>query len=246
MSEIKLSGAGSFDAGNDVYDYVGISGSGTVNGNLMCKSIHISGSGKVLGDTDCEGDIKISGSGKICGNVRADEVSISGSTRFEKNVKCNSFTISGAGKVLGDIETKKLRFFGAANANNISSEEAEISGAVNISGLLNSETVSVNLGGDCFINEIGCTNLTVLRKDSDGDSTVKLFGITICSSGQRGNGVLSAKLIEGDNINLEYTEADIVRGKKITIGKGCKIGKVEHSEPLIIDDDSVVKEQIQI
>jgi hypothetical protein len=41
---------------------------------------------------------------------------------------------------------------------------------------------------------------------------------------------LETNLIEGDDIYLEYTEAAVVRGKKVTLGPGCEIGTLEYSE----------------
>ena len=33
--------------------------------------------------------------------------------------------------------------------------------------------------------------------------------------------------IEGEEIYLENVVADVVKGKKVSIGEGCKIGKIE-------------------
>ncbi|MGP3783292.1 hypothetical protein [Paenibacillus sp. 1A_MP2] len=41
-------------------------------------------------------------------------------------------------------------------------------------------------------------------------------------------------MIEGDDIELEYTEAEVVRGDKIKIGPGCRIGTVEYRSSLQI------------
>ena len=50
-------------------------------------------------------------------------------------------------------------------------------------------------------------------------------------------------IIEGDDIHLENTIADTVRGKRIAIGPGCRIGTVEYTETLSVHDDAEVKEQ---
>ena len=45
--------------------------------------------------------------------------------------------------------------------------------------------------------------------------------------------------IEGDDVDLEYTEADVVRGRRVRIGEGCSIGRVEYSESLDAWDGTV-------
>ena len=57
---------------------------------------------------------------------------------------------------------------------------------------------------------------------------------------------MSAQLIEGDNIVLEYTDADIVRGKNVVIGRGCNINKVEYTNEYKLKDDGKVENAEQI
>ena len=45
--------------------------------------------------------------------------------------------------------------------------------------------------------------------------------------------------IEGDDVDLEYTQADVVRGRRVRIGEGCSIGRVEYSESLDAWDGTV-------
>ena len=44
---------------------------------------------------------------------------------------------------------------------------------------------------------------------------------------------------EGDDVVLEYTQADVVRGRRVRIGEGCSIGRVEYSESLDAWDGTV-------
>ena len=57
-------------------------------------------------------------------------------------------------------------------------------------------------------------------------------------------GYVRCNLIEGDNIHLENTICDIVRGDNITIGKGCTIGTIEYSNKLIIDKENIVRNKV--
>ena len=53
-------------------------------------------------------------------------------------------------------------------------------------------------------------------------------------------GILTVHTIEGDFIKLEDTHAEVVRGRKIEIGRGCKIGKVIYQVSLDIYEDGIV------
>ncbi|MBI3830518.1 MAG: hypothetical protein HY291_13440, partial [Planctomycetes bacterium] len=62
-------------------------------------------------------------------------------------------------------------------------------------------------------------------------------------SGGNGAFKLEAKTIEGDAVELENTVADLVKGKRVKIGKGCKIGAVEYTESIAVNDKASVKKQ---
>jgi hypothetical protein len=47
-------------------------------------------------------------------------------------------------------------------------------------------------------------------------------------------------MIEGDEILLENTKADVVRGKNVQIGKGCEIGLLEYQDSYKLETGSVV------
>ncbi|HIC96284.1 TPA: hypothetical protein EYP12_06635 [Candidatus Bipolaricaulota bacterium] len=66
------------------------------------------------------------------------------------------------------------------------------------------------------------------------------------SLGGWGFGTLEAELIEGDEISLEWTRARTVRGKKIEIGEGCEIERVEYSEELRVSPGAEVKERVKL
>jgi hypothetical protein len=52
-------------------------------------------------------------------------------------------------------------------------------------------------------------------------------------------------LIEGDDIDLRFSQVKLVRGHNVTIGKGCRIDKVEYTGSLNIIDNGVVKEEVR-
>lgn len=241
MSDIRIAGSGRVSAGGNVYENVSISGSGTIEGALNCKSISTAGSGRMLGDVFCDGKISTSGSCHFEGNIECDVISTAGSVSVDKSVKCNTIKTAGSTHIGGNVVGKDIRIAGSLNAKgDVSGENVVMAGSATISGLLNAENIEIKINGTSRIGEIGCTNLDVHTEQS-GQFTI--FGMRF-GGGTRGK--LICKSIEGDDISLSFTEADVVRGKNIKVGPGCKIDRVEYSETLEIEDSTSVGEQLRI
>lgn len=255
VSDLKISGSGT--AGGGKYQEVSISGSGKINGDVQCESFKISGSGKICGSLladefrisgygTVEGNLKckdgkISGSGKVCENVEAEEFKISGSGTVEGDFKGKDFTISGTGTIGGKVSCDEIKVSGIMNAHkSVEGENIDVSGAIKCVGMVNAEKITINLNGSSSIGEIGAREINV--KESLGSGFLgwiaKAFG--------NNYGRLDVKVIEADDIYLENTDADVVRGARIIIGKGCKIGRVEYSESLKILNAEDVKEKVQL
>lgn len=242
---MNISGSSSMPGGE--YDRVSISGAGTVEGNLSCAQLHCSGAAKVHGDVRCTGEIRTSGAADIAGSVQcerlsssgafivdgglrvqarasasgsvdvgaqltADEVSSSGCLK-SKSVHCRSFSCSGSCKIAGDLEA----------------ENASLSGGAEIGGLLNAESVTISPSRSVHINAIGGGRISVISRD-----VTSFFGLFHSHPG-----CAQIHSIEGDEIELEFVEAEIVRGRNIRIGTGCKISRVEYSGTLTAEPGTV-------
>ncbi len=59
-------------------------------------------------------------------------------------------------------------------------------------------------------------------------------------------GNLQTSIVEGDDIYLEHTIAEVVRGNNVTIGPGCEISVVEYHTSFNQKGNAVVKEHKQI
>ena len=270
MNDVRVSGFKDFTPDGSIYGNVTVSGSGDVMGDLRCMSFTLSGSGDVSGFVESEGGVVISGAGDITkyvhagGNVKISgagdiggevisggEVRISGAGDIHGRVECAEFVLSGAGDVGGDVECEgsftlsgagdirgsvkalsvELRGAGSIKKD-VSCENARLTGASTVGGLLNAEEIYIELGR-VHIGEIGCTKLEVREKEVR-------FGHSNNSP------LLECKSIEGDDITLTYTVADVVRGKNIKIGRHCDIKRVEYSENIEVDDSSAVKSLVRI
>lgn len=242
MGNINLSGSGKIAADGSVYEHVGISGSGKIEGSLHCKSMSVSGSGRLLGDVFCEGRISISGSGHFEGNAECYEISASGASHFNKDIKCKRMSISGACHVDGSVEGGDISISGACKVEqNMTADNVKLSGAGKVGGLLNAENIDIRLSNsDTNIREIGCTNLRVIPQNG-AKSAFKIFGMSFGGSAN-----LNCGTIEGDDLLLCNTVADIVRGKIVRIGPGCNIKRVEYTDTIEFDGESNIGEQVKI
>jgi cytoskeletal protein CcmA (bactofilin family) len=257
LGSLKISGSGSANGGR--YEEVSISGSGKITGDVECNTFKISGSGKVLGNLTTKefkisgsGSVigslscsegKISGSGKITSNVKADDFRISGSGRIEGDFRGKDFGISGSGTILGGIYGENIRISGSATVDkNMEGELVDLSGNFRIGGMINADRVYIHVGGDCFVEEIGSTKVIVSEKPINVNGILGWIAKTFGSN----YGYLNVKSIEADEIQLENTVAEVVRGENITIGNGCRIKVVEYSGELRVEGNAIIEEKRKI
>lgn len=242
--DMKISGSSSMPGGE--YRRVSISGAGKVQGSLKCEELHCSGAAKVQGDVDCAGELHTSGAAKVFGSARCGSLSssgafsaqsvqveglasVSGSLRTEQALTADELRASGSLEA-GSVHCRAFRTSGSCRVSgDVEAETAVLFGAVEIGGLLNAETVEISANPAVHINAIGGGTIRVLQKD-----TTTFLGLFHTTPGRARIGS-----IEGDNIELENVEAEIVRGKYVRIGHGCRIGTVEYGENLEAEPGTV-------
>lgn len=262
--DLKIMGSG--DAIGGVYENVKIMGSGDITGDVECVNYSVMGSGDLHGNLRTQ-ILKINGSGDIEGNVSADEIIINGSGDLMKNVECRLLKINGSGTVCGDVRADEIMISGSGDIEgNVRAEQVIISGAgeiegncecekfigkgsFTVGGFLNSEDVEITLSSSCEIEEIGASKVTVTRGDrfmrgeqfTGGGFFNKVFKFATSMVG-----TLDCRVIEANEIYLEYTEVDIVRGNTVIIGEGCEIGTIEYRDICEINPEANVDKVIKI
>ncbi|MFO8034879.1 MAG: polymer-forming cytoskeletal protein, partial [Candidatus Bipolaricaulota bacterium] len=236
---VSISGSGKIGGGD--YGNVRISGAGRVNGDLTAEEIRISGSGRVMGSAKAR-EITVSGSGRFTSDVEADSFQGSGACAVEGSLKAGEFRCSGSQRIGGALTAHYVRCSGTlAVGRNVESDVFNSSGKFNIEGLLSADRVEIRLVGESRVGEIGGEKIEV-RGETGFNVQISL------TRGFRlgfGGGSLRAKSIEGDEVYLEATRAEVVRGANVRIGPGCRIGRVEYSEALEVHEDAEVKEQVK-
>jgi cytoskeletal protein CcmA (bactofilin family) len=237
--DLKISGAGS--TGGGTFNEVKISGAGKVSGDVDCNVLNTSGASEIKGNVKAV-SVKINGASQVRGNLITKELDINGGSTINGNVEAEKLKIHGGSEIdgylhAGDVEIKG----GIKIKGDCEAEDFKSHGGFTIDGLLNADNIEIFTGGFCTVKEIGGEKIEV-REASHGmfiiNKLIELFT-------SRGIG-LKTDLIEGDDIYLEYTTAKIVRGSRITVGKGCVIDSVEYKETLNIEDDGRVLNKIKV
>ena len=252
--------AGSAKLAGGVYRNIHVSGSCTLQGKVECLSVHVSGSMHAQDALFCEGKLSVSGSCHIDGASRAGDMHVSGACHIGGAHEGKLFSISGSANVHGDLTATAIKVSGSCHVKeSIHSEQINISGTlsagkdceaerfkayqVNIEGLLNAEDVEIilpwgNLGAKpATVGSIGGNRINVHRQEIlEG---FNLFGLFRTKSLRQ----LRTKVIEGEDIYLENTVAEVVRGTRVIIGSGCNIKRVEYTQSCDISPDAKVEGQ---
>lgn len=242
---INISGMGTITGGE--FNKVNISGMGTVSGDLKALDVQVAGNSVFKGNF-VSGALSLSGRAVFEKDVAVEKAEISGSFECKGNLNAKTASVSGRISVGGLLKCDQTILYGYLIANRgLEAEEFVAKGSFLIDGLLNSGVVDISIGGFCQAKEIGCEKITVkIGKMSNTFSQIIQFFYSAISQKNIKNNKLVADSIEGNDINLEYTEAAIVRGKIVRIGQGCKIGRIEYSDSLSIDSDAKVTESFRI
>jgi cytoskeletal protein CcmA (bactofilin family) len=239
---VSVSGAGVIDGGS--YSRVSISGAGKISGDLYAEELKMSGAGSVNGHCEVV-HLTISGTGKFTKDVIADEMKVSGVAKVDGAVKVKELKCSGTFRAAESISSEYVKVSGMLHVGgDLESEIFRASGGFDVRGLLTADRIEIHPGGRCRAQEIGGAKIDV-RRYGNRDRAGLLDSLMRALSSAWG-GEVEAALIEGDEIYLESTRADVVRGKQIHIGPNCKIGLIEYSESLKVHDDSDVEKQTKI
>lgn len=228
--KLSINGYGSSSGG--AFRKVTLNGNGKIQGDLECIDFQCNGNGKVHGDIQTE-KLKVSGNAKINGHLTCtEEAIVDGRAVLQKDVITKQMTVSGSTNIGGKLKSERLTINGKISIDgNCDVEAFKVDGAFVIGGLLNADEVRIRLFGESRAKEIGGHSIKVEQKTHGFMKLLKsFFPIS-----------LKADLIEGDTIELEATEAKVVRGKDVVIGKDCHVDLVEYSGTFKKDSNASVK-----
>ncbi|MCX7750711.1 MAG: hypothetical protein N2320_04070 [Candidatus Bipolaricaulota bacterium] len=237
---------------------IAISGAGRIEGGRY-GTVKIAGSGKVAGDLEAE-EFRSSGSAKVEGDLKAGRFESAGSFRCEGSAEIGEGEAAGSFRVKGLVRTQELKLAGSAAAQgirggylratgslavaeNVEVERFWMTGVFGIGGLLSADRVEVELEGPSRAREIGGEKISV-RASPRGLGSFFIFALRLVFDKEPVQ-KLVVDTVEGDEVELEATEARLVRGGKVKVGLGCRIGRVEYSESLEVAPGAKVEEEVK-
>lgn len=231
-----ISGSGQLAGG--LYDNITISGSGNVNGEVNAVDVKISGSAHFRANVSSE-SVKVSGSAKFDGDINTGECVTSGSSRIEGHLHARAVTVNGSMFCKKDIRAEEIKINGSLNVNgDIEAESFDTSGGFHIKGLLNASVIKVNIHGGCFAQEIGGDRIQVKVSRLNIFSNLFRSLLDLFDLGDRWR--LQSEQIEATDVSLAWSQVGIVRGNRVDIGPGCKIGLIEYTETVNIHPNADV------
>jgi len=265
---VRVAGSGKVD-GDLRAKRVETAGSAEIKGNVSTEELKTAGTCKVRGWVKA-GEVKTSGTCKVEEEIEADLFRCAGSQTVGGDLTAKYARIAGSCKVGGDVQVDKFvsrgsfRIKGLLSADEI---EVRLGGDCAVKEIGGEKIVVQrkgiqglnidfsgeglkkgleNLGGK--LDKLGERFGVDIEVDSEKLSQeIGKIGETIKTHvGGWGSGTLTAELIEGDDVYLEWTKADTVRGNRVKIGEGCEIERVEYYEELEVDEKAEVEERIKL
>lgn len=211
-------------------------GSSSSNGGVFGQ-VKVTGECEFRGDLDCS-KLACTGEVDVRGGLKAAAVKLTGTCGVEADLASGEIGGTGELKVKGNLRSEKVKLYGQlAVDGDAELGEAVLRGAVVCGGLLSAERLELGLYGPSSVGELGGGKLRVRR------SRIGALKNLVTPSGAAS---LKARSIEGDQVELQYTEADVVRGGDVVIGPGCTIGRVEYRRELRVDSRAKVGQRVRI
>lgn len=173
--------------------------------------------------------VSINGTGSIAGRVTADTVTINGAAKANDLIQARKIEVNGtlSGK---ELKGEKVVIRGMSDLDGgISCENFELNGSIKCQSI-NAEQMDIKLKGFGDVRELTGSRISI----KGFIPSIVILNIEIKPS------IFKVGLVEADDIVLENTEADVVCGNVVQIGRGCKIGRVEYRESLKVADGSSV------
>ncbi|MCL6626818.1 polymer-forming cytoskeletal protein [Alicyclobacillus shizuokensis] len=234
-SDLVIHGIGSSSGG--VFRDVSIHGTGRVSGDITCERWDAHGTCRVMGDVQAK-RLAVHGTFHCHGDVAAGEMAMHGSASVDGQINIQLLSVHGRIAVAGPVKAERVEMEGVLRADaDFQAEQMRLRGVLSVDGLLNVGRLEIDLYGPSQVREIGGGH------------------VSIRSARRRGwfrwihpfrRHKLTAWVIEGDEVYLEDTQAQVVRGANVRIGRGCEIGLVEYTGSLEKAPEARVTEERRV
>lgn len=231
--DAKINGDGTVAAGT--YGTITLNGAGTVTGDIVCRELRINGVGTCKGSVRAD-LVTVNGTGTFDGPVQAGEFVANGNVDVRAGVGAGVLKVRGSVSTDGGIHARDidlkgdLRSGGAVKADRLFGE-----GRFAVRGALEAGDIDLRLHGRSSATEVTCTRM-VLRVPEGISAVFSAFA----------DRELAANTVRGGELELISVVASLVSGAKVTLGEGCRVGRVEYSKTLQKLGGALVTEEMQV
>lgn len=235
-NNINIDGIGSIREGQ--YQDVSIDGIGTIQGNIDVEKIKVNGKAKSLGKINTN-YMDVNGVFNVSDDIKVkEECKINGYCKTAGSITGKYLDVNGRLSANGEVDFDNIQVSGEIFINgNCKCENLFLDGKAKIDGLLSGDNLDLNILKVNEIKEIGGEKISVKKRT--GTYKVLFFTKEI-------NTKLICEEIEADEIYLENTHCNIVRGRNIEIGDNCVINKIEYTGELKESGKSKIKERVHL
>jgi len=226
MNDIRIDGTGTIGAGE--YGLVKVDGVGRCKGDLRAESVHVDGIFRCRGGIhtrrlDCDGVVRMHGP------LLAGWIGIDGMLRVEGSLTTEAMECDGMLTVYGDVKARELDVDGlmtVRGGTKIEATKITCEGMIRLNGEISADSIEA----DGFIRAKEIVGETVRIKSR----RFGLFAFVMRRSSR-------IPLIEATTIELQGVRAETVNGQDVTIGRGCRIERLDCSGNLRIARGAKVK-----
>jgi len=183
------------------------------------------------------GDLDINGVCTIDGDLKAESISIDGVCTCNGNVETGKFDCDGVLTINGNLRAGIVDIDGVVTVNGakIEADRIDCDGVLSVEGEISADVIDAD--GKLNAHEIVGDRIRIKSYWKKGIVAL-LFKI-----GEKKSMKFSViDLIEGTTVELRGVRAKSVNGQDVTIGKNCKIDRVEASGELSIHPSSQIGE----
>lgn len=193
-----------------------VQGKAKIQGDVVADEVVVEGVTRMAGRCEAKHNMSLHGRVTIGGDVKATSIWMDGSHVIEGQCSAQEVKLRGNHRISEGVFAESLSLTGAlCVGGSCETERFEAHGVFVIDGLLSADEILVRLERNSRVKEIGGAQIRVVRSK----------GSRFFQRARR----LTAEVIEGDDIYLEYTKADVVRGKRVTLGPGTEVNLLEYS-----------------
>lgn len=234
----NISGSGRFSEVTS--EYLKISGSGHVTGNVDVENMTVSGSGNVGGDINVANVLEISGSLRSDGKIEAGTLDSSGSIRA-RSITAGDLGISGSLKIDDNIQAKNIEVSGSCSAESIEGQDLECSGIVR-AGKVKSPMIKITGGIRSDSVESEDFEMAMEGGFDSKIGKLKSGSVKIFSKRRFFRSSVSIHDLQCECADIEYVKAGRITADEVVIGDGCEVDYVE-AKIIKTSGNAVIKEK---